>query len=263
MFRVSLVIVAGCLALSCAHQPRKYVVQSTTEDPTLPEDPAALLTLSDRSAADGPAGPDLDRSLAAADRILVGNPRHGEAAWRAARALYLQTYGATEGLGEVTARCMDVSAVATAYSKRAEAHYYAALCMGARAQARQIEGLDLVPRMEKAGKAALARDPAAVHGGPHRLLGGVYLWAPAWPASVGDIDLALEHFEAAVELAPQWAENHMLLAYALFEDEQYEEATEALDQAKKLLDQPTAAGWRPHWLKKISALEAKLAEQDE
>ncbi|MEL7239459.1 MAG: hypothetical protein AAGK78_11405, partial [Planctomycetota bacterium] len=203
-------------------------------------------------------------SLAAANAILASQPHHGEAAWRAARALYLQTYAKpTEGdHGERTARCLDVSAVATAYSKRAEAHYYKALCMGARAKARQIEGLDLVPRMEEAGKAALAADQAIVHAGPHRLLGGIYLFAPAWPASIGDLDLALEHLNTAVELAPDWAENHMLLAHALIEDEQFDVGRAALEKAKTLLDCPLASGWRTHWQMMIKELEETIAERE-
>ncbi len=255
-------MLAVSAVLGCAHQPRKYVVRRD-EDPSLPTQPAKLLALSDEYARLGPEGPDLKKSLAAANRILAGDPKHGEAAWRAARALYLKTYDPAGDAGELSARCMDVSAVATAYSKGAEAAYYAALCMGARAKARQIEGLDLVPRMEKAGKAALEADPEIFDAGPHRLLGGIYLWAPAWPASVGDLDLALEHFEAACEIAPDWAENHMLLAFALFEDEQYDEARAALDRAKARLELPRARGWRTQWSARIAELEQMLAEREE
>ena len=260
MWRAGVVIVILGGALGCAHQPRKYVVEQSVDD-SLPNDPDALLTVADESAALGPAGPDLARSLSAADRILAKNPKHGEAAWRAARALYLKTYDPTADAGELSARCMDVSAVATAYSSSAQASYYAALCMGARAKARQIEGLDLVPRMEKAGKVAVSADPTIADAGPHRLLGGIYLWAPAWPASVGDLDLAIEHFEKAVELAPDWAENHMLLAYALFEDEQYEEAAAALAEAKRRLQDPRASGWVPEWTARIKELEQKIEER--
>ena len=269
MLRASHAILFACLVVACAHQPQKYVVE-VDSDQTLPKADDALLALSDTTAVLGPAGPDLVRSLAAANRILARNATHGEAAWRAARALYLQTYGDPSkrskdrpDRGDVTARCMDVSAVATAYSKRAEAHYYAALCMGARAKARKIEGLDLVPRMEKEAKAALAADPTVLRAGPHRLLGGIYLWAPAWPASIGDIDLALEHLEAAVELAPDWPENHLLLATALVEDEQFDAAQARLEEAKRRLGAPEAAGWLPHWQTQIAELEEKIAEENE
>ena len=258
------VLVAAGWSAACAHQPQPYVPKTEAEDSTLPSEWPALLALSDEAAALGPGGPDLSRSLAAANRILSANPKHGGAAWRAARALYLQTYATPGDLGALTASCMNVSAVATAYlPQRAEAHYYAALCMGARAKARKLEGLDLVPRMEKAGKAALVSDPKVAEAGPHRLLGGIYLWAPAWPASIGDLDLAIEHLENAVELAPEWAENHILLAYALFEDEEYDGALEALEAGKKRLDHPRAVGWRPYWQEQIEELEGKIAEQME
>ncbi|MEM7676375.1 MAG: hypothetical protein AAF449_10270 [Myxococcota bacterium] len=255
-----MVILIGVI-VGCVYRPGKYVVVERA-DPTLPTETNALLALSDETASLGPGGPDLDRSLAAANRILAAQPNHGEAAWRAARALYLQTYATSDDHGKRTERCLDVSAVATAYSDRAEAHYYKALCMGARANARQIEGLDLVPRMEEAGKAALAADQGIEHAGPHRLLGGIYLFAPAWPASIGDLDLALEHLNAAVELAPDWAENHLLLAHALVEDEQYAEGRAALNRAKKLLDGPLSVGWRKPWQKKIEALEKIIVERE-
>ena len=262
MARLSRIIVAFLLAMGCAHQPRKYVVEPRPDGAaTLPQDEQALLALSDKTAALGPGGPDLTRSLAAANQVLACKPRHGEAAWRAARALYLQTYTAKSGQGELAARCIDVSAVATAYSRQAEAYYYAALCMGARVRARQLEGLDLVPRMEKAGQAALAADPKIAQAGPHRLLGGIYLWAPAWPASIGDLDLAIEHLQAAVTLAPDWAENHMLLGFALLEDEQFDAAEAALAESKKRLGAPEAAGWRPYWEERIAELEQLIAKR--
>ncbi len=255
-------LVAGWvgLGLACAHVPQKYIAREGG-DLSLPNDPNALLAIADEMSRLGPGGPDLTRSLAAADRVLAADPRHGEAAWRAARALYLQTYMKNVDRAHLAAKCMDAAAVATAYSKRAEAHYYSALCMGARAKARQIEGLDLVPRMEKAGQAALAGDPTIAKAGPHRLLGGIYLWAPAWPASVGDLDLALDHLREAVELAPDWAENHILLAYALLEDEQVDEAADAVAVAKEKLKLPQSDGWRSEWTAQIVELEQKIEEE--
>ena len=75
---------------------------------------SALLEASDANAALGPAGPDLGRSLEAADAVLLRYPEHEAAAWRAARALFLMSTQATKSeVDDLAARCMDVARVAT------------------------------------------------------------------------------------------------------------------------------------------------------
>lgn len=247
-----LVVNLGC----SAYQARGFTPDHDGHD--LPAEPEKLIAIADESALLGPGGPDLDRSRAAAERLLEIEPNNGEAAWRAARALFHLAMSDDTKAERLSARCIDVSEVAVKNTTRAEPFYFHALCMGARAQARYVEGLDLVKRMVASGKRAVELDERTLHGGPHRLLGGIYLRAPAWPASVGDLDAALEHLERAIEIAPDWAENHLLLAEALLEDDREEEARAALDRAKALMDRPEAEGWRATWQQDVAKVEARL-----
>jgi tetratricopeptide (TPR) repeat protein len=130
--------------------------------------------------------------------------------------------------------------------------------MGARALARNMEGLALIPRMLEQAESAVEKDPMVAHAGPYRLLGGIYLRAPAWPLSVGDLDEALRHLEKAAELGPSWAENHLMLAEALVEDDRKDEARAAFDKAKQLLEESSAAGWREVWRDDFDLMEKRL-----
>lgn len=210
-------------------------------------------------AALGPSGPDLSRSLACADAVLAVNPTHEGAAWRAARALFFLSFEAMpDKQARLASRCMDVARVSTAAGRRAESFYYAALCMGARARVRNLEGLELLPEMVAAGRAARRIDPTIAHAGPDRLLGSIYLRAPAWPTSVGDIDEALMHLRSAVAAAPRWPENHLLLAEALVDDDRPEEARRVFAHAMELMHCGGARGWLVFWKPDVARLQDKL-----
>ncbi|MEQ8272054.1 MAG: tetratricopeptide repeat protein [Deltaproteobacteria bacterium] len=247
---------ALCLLLSACTTYRAQTFHAEA-DGTLPDDVEALLAMSDEAARWGPAGPDLQQSRAAAEHALTLEPENGEAAWRVARALFHLAQATDDAA--LAGRCIDVAELATKQVPDAAiAHYYASLCMGARAEAKTVEGLDLVERMLDEGKRALALDPTVLHGGPHRLLGGIYLRAPAWPASVGDLDAALEHLEAAIAIAPDWAENHLLLAEALHADDRDDEARAAVERARTLMVDPASEGWRDAWAEDLRRLEARM-----
>lgn len=257
MKRASLLLLLA--TSSCTTYRAQTFHAETGED--LPDDVEQLFAMSDADARWGPKGPDLVRSRAAAEHALALEPDNGAAAWRVARALFHLSHAHGDDAAKLAAKCIDVSRVATERAPDdVSAHYYASLCMGARAQAKTVEGLDLVERMLAEAKRALELDPEALHGGPHRLLGGIYLRAPAWPASVGDLDAALEHLEAAVRIAPTWAENHLLLAEALLADDREDEARAALEESKKRM--ADLEGWRDAWRADVERLERELGAAD-
>lgn len=234
------------------------VLTTVTPDPPLPEGRQALLQAADEGASEGPAGPQLERSLAAVQALLALNESDGEAAWRGVRTLCFKLMARQGEEAQLTSACMRLSSRAMAYSEGVEAPYWTALCLGMRAKANHREGLDLIPKMIKAARLALERDPAYEHAGPHRLLGGIYLRAPEWPTSVGDIELALEFLTKAVQAAPEWPENHILLAEALIDDDSVERAREHMDEAqKRLADHPA---WRATWTKQLEELEDRIEQ---
>lgn len=103
-------------------------------------------------------------------------------------------------------------------------HYLLAYLIAKEAQFVPMKGLDLVGRMEQEALAASRLSPEVDHGGPDRFLGELYLKAPSAPISIGDMDNALEHYEKAVKIAPDFAMNRLGLATALLEDDEVEKA---------------------------------------
>lgn len=257
---LGLVLLAGCPG---PHRPGPYdpvLLALGAEQAPLPEGEAALLAGADAAAERGPDQATMTRSLRCANAVLAEAPEHEGAAWRAARALYFLSEGAgtPNEAAQLAARCMDISSVATRSGTSAEGFYYAALCMGARAQVRSLEAIGLLPQMVDSARAALQLDPSIVHAGPHRLLGGIYLRAPAWPTSVGDIDEALTQLSKAVALAPEWPENHLLWAEALEADERLDEARGALAEAERLMASPAMEAWARLWAQDVARLHEKL-----
>ena len=250
------------LLAGCGHCGRQQVDIDLPSDPygPLPVGRDALLEESDRMVRDGPQGPSVPRSYRAAERCdqLHGGGPDGR--WRMARALYYLTLTASsaDDAAGLARRCMELE---MGPDDPAEGHYYLALCIGARAQSRKMEGLSLVPKMVEQAEAALSKDPRALHAGPHRVLGGIYLRAPAWPLSVGDLDEALVHLEKATELGPQWAENYLMLAQALIEDGRTEEAKQAVAVARALFSDPAARGWTTFWKKDLDVIQERLSRK--
>lgn len=253
-----LLLLAAC-ATTAPKGTEPEVVAAGVE---LPADREALLSIADEASALGPGGPDLVRSLAAAERALSLDAADGEAAWRAARALYYRTMSVPDDeAAELAARCMERGETGVKTSSSAAAHFFMALCMGARAQRRHMEGLGLITRMVERAEAARALDPSFAHAGPDRMLGGIYLRAPSWPTSVGDPEAAIEHLERAVQLAPAWPENHLWLAEAYAAEDRHAEARDALARARETLATAIAEGWRPFFQAQLAELEEKLGRE--
>jgi tetratricopeptide (TPR) repeat protein len=178
-----------------------------------------------------------------------------------ARALYYLTLTAETGdkAARLAKRCLKIDIGDDA---PAEGHFYLALCMGARALARNMEGLSLIPKMVEQAEMALEKSENIANAGPHRLLGGIYLRAPAWPLSVGDLDEAIMHLEKATKLGPHWPENYLMLAEALIEDDRKEEARAAYERAEALLADPAADGWRQVWRDDFEVVRRRLDQKE-
>jgi len=97
-------------------------------------------------------------------------------------------------------------------------HYYLAANLGLAVREHITLAVGNLGRLESEMKQALALTPNIDDGGPLRLLGALYLKAPAWPNGIGDIDKALELLEKAVREYPEHPLNHLFYAQALWED---------------------------------------------
>lgn len=96
----------------------------------------------------------------------------------------------------------------------AAGHYYLAMNLGQLARTKSLGALKIVKEMEREFKLAIELDPRFDYAGPHRSLGLLYFEAPGWPTSIGSRSKARHHLEQAVELCPQFPENHLSLAEA-------------------------------------------------
>ncbi|MCP4674074.1 MAG: hypothetical protein GY854_00840 [Deltaproteobacteria bacterium] len=142
---------------------------------------------------------------------------------------------------------------------RVEGYYYLAVLQGRRLEHGGLSGIIRVRSVEDLGLKAVDIDPSFEEGGPYRLLAMLYAKAPPWPTSVGDVDLALEYAEKAVELS-DYALNHLIMAEVLIEAEEFDEAKAEL---RKVLSAPKTGRWardgeqwRPHARQLLRQLES-------
>lgn len=96
-------------------------------------------------------------------------------------------------------------------------HYYLATNLGLAVREHITLAMENLSRLEGEMKQALALSPDIDDGGPMRILGTLYLKAPAWPNGIGDQDKAVELLSTAVKKHPDHPLNHLFYAQALWE----------------------------------------------
>jgi tetratricopeptide (TPR) repeat protein len=132
-------------------------------------------------------------------------------------------------------------------------HYLVAYLTGLEAENDPLRGIELVPVIEREARLAAELSPEVDHGGPDRMLGELYLKAPPFPVSVGDVEKAVACYQRAVGRAPDFPENRLGLTEALLEAG---EAAEVCLQLKKVLNQmPPDTKMIPFWKKALTLLD--------
>lgn len=99
-------------------------------------------------------------------------------------------------------------------------HYYLAANLGLLVREDITLAMSSLARLEDEMKQAVALSPDLDHGGPLRILGALYLKAPAWPNGIGDLDKALEFLEKAVRTHPSHPLNHLFYAQTLWHEDE-------------------------------------------
>jgi tetratricopeptide (TPR) repeat protein len=140
-------------------------------------------------------------------------------------------------------------------------HYYLAANLGLAVREHITLAMENLGRLESEMKQALALSPDIDYGGPLRLLGMLYLKAPAWPNGIGDRDKALELLEKAVKTHPGHPLNHLFYAQALWEED--DEAVQPRVKAefalgKKLLAEGNWGYSKQPWEKEFAEFEQEL-----
>ena len=119
---------------------------------------------------------------------------------------------ASEGVGFAE------TALAQGGSGDGAVHYYLAANLGMAVREHPTLAMGNLGRLEDEMKQALALSPGIDNGGPLRLLGTLYLKAPAWPNGIGDRDKALELLEKAAREHPGHPLNHLFYSQALWDE---------------------------------------------
>ncbi len=141
-----------------------------------------------------------------------------------------------------------------------EACYYFALNQGLIVQMRGLFALKQLPEIHQALKTA-QKVEALDAGGPLRVLGMMYLKAPAWPTGIGDLDKSLELLEKATANHPENPQNFMFYAEALIQDDNKEKALQNLDIAERLaVPEIWGSYYSKRWLAEIELLKKKAGK---
>jgi tetratricopeptide (TPR) repeat protein len=167
-----------------------------------------LLDAEDAVAASTP-----ERAFEQAKQERERHPDDPEAAWHFARATFDLADSATKSSERAEIAQQGISACTEALVKAPDSaplHYYLALNQGQLARTRSLGALKLVDQMEIEFTKAIALNASFDYAGAERSIGLLYRDAPAW-ASIGNRTKARQHLQRAIELAPEYPENRLIL----------------------------------------------------
>lgn len=209
-----------------------------------------------------------EKSLDTLRDALKLAPYNVQALWRAARACawLAERVGDTKdkpGQAKLADEGISYAQRATFVDPdRKEGHYYLALSYAMHADAVPSQGLALVPKMIKALKKADEPVGGGLdYSGPDRVLGQIYLNAPPWPTSVGDVEEAIDKLENACDQHSEYPENHLALAEAYIKARKYRDARKRLERVLKAEPAPDWAAELPRLKERAQKLLEKLPQK--
>lgn len=208
--------------------------------------------------------------LVVARKQFQVDPNNVPAAWALGRACFWRAEFAVDDDAR-KALANEGIAVCRALTLHAptapEGHYYLAMNLGQLARTKWLEALGIVKELEQGLKLAAGMNPRLDHAGPDRCLGQLYRDAPGWPISLGSKSKARAHLLRAVELAPNYPENHLELIESWLLWKEKKTLQRDLDALAELLpkarQQLTGADWAAHWddwERRWQAVQSRSAE---
>ena len=269
----ALAVVCGLAGPGCwlfRSEPPRPALRAEKDDDAYPDDLDSLLAFAERSSREDSSIESLFQAIRAyekAQRMLRGRSSPTpvfEVSWKLARACFLASeieHDPTERLGLIQRGEDAAESAIRERPDRVEGYYYAAVLKGRRAEVSGLgfSAMSLANEVEKLGKRAVVLDPEFDNASPLRVLAMLYAKAPPWPTSIGDVDLALEYADRAVELA-DYPMNHLIRAEVLIEAG---EPGAARDELKRVLAAPKhgrwaeeGERWRPYARKLLDRLES-------
>jgi tetratricopeptide (TPR) repeat protein len=198
-------------------------------------------------------------------RADANNPTN---AWRLARAAFDFAEFSTNATERADLARQGIAAcrrLILREPKIAAGHYYLAMNLGQLARTQFLGALRLVREMEHEFLTAAALDARLDYAGPERSLGLLYAEAPGWPVSIGSQHKARPFAERAVQLAPEFPENHLNLVECYLkwgEPEAAKKQLRALDAVwpaarRKFTGDPWAQSWE-EWSARREAARKQL-----
>ena len=148
-----------------------------------------------------------------------------------------------------------------------EGHYYLAMNLGQLARTKWLNALSIVKELERHLELADGLNPRLDHAGPARCLGQLYRDAPGWPVSLGNRTKARTQLLRALELAPDFPENHLNLIESWLEWKEKKRLAadlnalaELLPKARKQFTGEAFAAYWDDWGKRWKDVQKQAAE---
>ncbi len=135
--------------------------------------------------------------------------------------------------------------------------YYHAMNLGLAVRDNVVVALKNLARIEALLTRAAVLDASVDQGGPVRVLGMLYVQAPAWPQGVGDPDRGLGLLRYAAHHFPGHPLNHLLLAQALWEiegEDALPKVAQSVCRALRLAQSPEWGLAGENWQRQARAL---------
>jgi tetratricopeptide (TPR) repeat protein len=179
----------------------------------------------------------IQRNYDAARRQYDSNPGDDQAAWQFGRACFDRAEFPRDDAERASLAQEGIAACRKVVARRpnlAAGHYYLGLNLAQLARTKLLGALPLVGEMEQEWMNAISLDEKMDYAGPDRYVGLLYRDAPRWPVSVGDAHKARRHLARAVELSPDFPENHLNLIESHLGWTEYDEAARAAEKLRAL-----------------------------
>ncbi len=145
---------------------------------------------------------------------------------------------------------------------RAEARYWEGQCLGNVVRHSAFSAVKNMPKLERVLTEAVEGAPDVDDGGPLRVLGMLYVKAPAWPQGIGDVDRGLELIAKSVERFPDHPLNRLFMAMALWDvEEDRDGAIREFEAALGLMRKDRWTYLAPGWRKEATGLARDLGVQ--
>ena len=142
---------------------------------------------------------------------------------------------------------------------RAEARYWEGLCLGNAVRRNAFTAVKSLPKLERTLTEAVEGAPGVDDGGPLRVMGMLYIKAPAWPQGIGDVDRGLELLTEAVEQHPDHPLNHLFLAMGLWDvEEDLDGAAHELAAAMSCMRTARWVHVAPFWRREAASFAREL-----